>query len=394
MIFRNKRAFFDGDKWITVHPNGPDSKGSPVKIDAETGEIKAGMGGKFNGEKINEARKDFVGPKTPKNFSHRQAQMAAEKQTAPKAETKPATKSSAKLTPEENYKKVWGEELEKAKEKRRGFLRGKLEEAKKEQAERPGESEGKAADVYSRTSGESKKPVESKRLEPRQVAERIAELDKDEGKSAELWRGSWERIPESIAKWEKTANWKIPEEGRKKIDQMVSDYHEQHAKEYISAVEKERKKKATLDKIYGEEIDAAKKAVLENRKKSYESAKQAYEKAYDPEKRHSAKKQLDYVESLLAKVTTDTYADENLRREARAWQDRYKSKEFEKALTSWQNADKAKKRAEGMYRDRAYHLSSSLMYFILENGKQAAERRATEAKQAKRRKKKATPAAE
>ena len=139
MKLRNKVAFFDGDKWITVHPNGPDAKGAPVKIDEDTGEIKAGMGGKFNGEKINEARKDFVGPKTPKNFSHRQAQMAAEKQTAPKAETKPATKSSAKLTPEENYKKVWGEELEKAKEKRRGFLRSKLEEAKKEQAERPGD---------------------------------------------------------------------------------------------------------------------------------------------------------------------------------------------------------------------------------------------------------------
>lgn len=44
--------FVDGDRWITVHPNGKDDKGTPVKLDAETGEVKAGMGGKFNGRHI------------------------------------------------------------------------------------------------------------------------------------------------------------------------------------------------------------------------------------------------------------------------------------------------------------------------------------------------------
>lgn len=53
------------DKWITVKPNGAKGKGSPVKIDDE-GRIVAGMGGKFKGEKINEIRKSFNGPKTPK----------------------------------------------------------------------------------------------------------------------------------------------------------------------------------------------------------------------------------------------------------------------------------------------------------------------------------------
>lgn len=53
----------DADKWITVHPNGPDSTGSHVKV-GEGGEIKAGMGGKFNGEKIGEVRKGFTGPKS------------------------------------------------------------------------------------------------------------------------------------------------------------------------------------------------------------------------------------------------------------------------------------------------------------------------------------------
>lgn len=52
------------DKWITVKPNGEKGKGSPVKIDDE-GRIIAGMGGKFKGEKINEIRKSFNGPKTP-----------------------------------------------------------------------------------------------------------------------------------------------------------------------------------------------------------------------------------------------------------------------------------------------------------------------------------------
>lgn len=44
--------FVDGNRWITVHPNGKDNKGTPVKLDEDTGEIKAGMGGKFNGRHI------------------------------------------------------------------------------------------------------------------------------------------------------------------------------------------------------------------------------------------------------------------------------------------------------------------------------------------------------
>lgn len=53
----------DADKWITVKPNGESNTGRPVLIDGETGEIKAGMGGKFNGQKISEARKSFSGPR-------------------------------------------------------------------------------------------------------------------------------------------------------------------------------------------------------------------------------------------------------------------------------------------------------------------------------------------
>lgn len=70
----------DADRWITVKPNGEGHKGAPVKID-ENGTIKAGMGGKHNGEKINEARKDFTGPK-----SH---EAAKRPEPAPAAKTSP-----------------------------------------------------------------------------------------------------------------------------------------------------------------------------------------------------------------------------------------------------------------------------------------------------------------
>lgn len=50
---RRKKAMDAKDRWITVKPNGEENKGRHVKIDGETGEIKAGMGGKHKGEKIN-----------------------------------------------------------------------------------------------------------------------------------------------------------------------------------------------------------------------------------------------------------------------------------------------------------------------------------------------------
>ena len=56
-----KKAKEAKDKWITVKPNGEENKGRHVKIDGETGEIKAGMGGRYNGQKISEASKSFIG---------------------------------------------------------------------------------------------------------------------------------------------------------------------------------------------------------------------------------------------------------------------------------------------------------------------------------------------
>lgn len=45
------------ERWITVKPNGAEGKGAHVKISA-SGEVIAGMGGKFNGQKISEIGKD------------------------------------------------------------------------------------------------------------------------------------------------------------------------------------------------------------------------------------------------------------------------------------------------------------------------------------------------
>lgn len=96
--------FFDKDKWITVHPNGAENKGSHVKIDGETGEIKAGMGGKFNGDKITEVRKDFTGPKTPKGLAKAESKSEAKKESEPKAApTTPSTPEAPQIeeTPQE-----------------------------------------------------------------------------------------------------------------------------------------------------------------------------------------------------------------------------------------------------------------------------------------------------
>ncbi len=60
----NKPAQNSDDQWITVKPNGAEHKGTTVRI-GENGEVKAGMGGKFNGQKITEIRKSFVGAKSP-----------------------------------------------------------------------------------------------------------------------------------------------------------------------------------------------------------------------------------------------------------------------------------------------------------------------------------------
>lgn len=69
------------EEWKTVHPNGKENKGQPVKLDDE-GTIAAGMGGKFNGMHIgmvtqgrNESKKGNGG-----NYEEEKKQITAEQE--------------------------------------------------------------------------------------------------------------------------------------------------------------------------------------------------------------------------------------------------------------------------------------------------------------------------
>ena len=90
--------FKDGVKWITVKPNGPENKGTPVKLDDRTGEVLAGMGGKFNGRHISAV---------PRGGRQEQpgAQAVIEWSKAPKAPQKPQYTGSDKYTKTANLVK-------------------------------------------------------------------------------------------------------------------------------------------------------------------------------------------------------------------------------------------------------------------------------------------------
>ena len=93
---RRKKAMDAKDRWITVKPNGEENKGRHVKIDGETGEIKAGMGGRYNGQKISEARKSFTGARID-SYSKlaERNKKAKERELASQAEKEAATKKDA-----------------------------------------------------------------------------------------------------------------------------------------------------------------------------------------------------------------------------------------------------------------------------------------------------------
>ena len=84
------RLLAQDNKWITVKPNGEDGKGAHVEID-DSGRITKGMGGKFNGTKINEVRKSFVGAKTP---SKEQLKANSAKATKPSESAKTNSKKT------------------------------------------------------------------------------------------------------------------------------------------------------------------------------------------------------------------------------------------------------------------------------------------------------------
>lgn len=93
---RRARMAMDDAKWITVHPNGRENKGRPALIDGETGKILGGMGGKFNGRHISEAK---GGAKAPAPAAPVEPQATAPAATTPTAQPQAAAQPSAPTTP-------------------------------------------------------------------------------------------------------------------------------------------------------------------------------------------------------------------------------------------------------------------------------------------------------
>ena len=89
---RRKKAMDAKDRWITVKPNGEENKGRHVKIDGETGEIKAGMGGRFNGQKISEASKSFIGARITSQQREIANKKAKERELASQTEKEKTNK--------------------------------------------------------------------------------------------------------------------------------------------------------------------------------------------------------------------------------------------------------------------------------------------------------------
>lgn len=98
----------DAPQWITVHPNGPGTTGTHVQIEGTTGEVLAGMGGKFNGKHISAVEKGGKNEQVGADaVIRRQKAQAAEKKAAaskpastPTGTSKPAGKPEAKKAPE------------------------------------------------------------------------------------------------------------------------------------------------------------------------------------------------------------------------------------------------------------------------------------------------------
>lgn len=91
ILNKARRLLAQDNKWITVKPNGSEGKGAHVELD-ESGRVTKGMGGKFNGTKISEVRKSFVGAKTPSqerlNANSEKAERPSEPAKTTRAEPK------------------------------------------------------------------------------------------------------------------------------------------------------------------------------------------------------------------------------------------------------------------------------------------------------------------
>lgn len=107
VLHRVAVRFKDGVRWITVKPHGPENKGTPVKLDDRTGEVLAGMGGKFNGRHISSV---------PEGGRHEQqgAQAVIQWSHAPKAPERPKYEGADRYKPSEKLLKKTREKFSSA----------------------------------------------------------------------------------------------------------------------------------------------------------------------------------------------------------------------------------------------------------------------------------------
>lgn len=75
-----KQLTQDAAKWITVHPNGTENKGRPALIDGESGQILGGMGGKFNGARIEKGNRQGFKKLAENKPKSRREQLLAKRQ--------------------------------------------------------------------------------------------------------------------------------------------------------------------------------------------------------------------------------------------------------------------------------------------------------------------------
>lgn len=151
------RMLAQDDEWITVKPNGAGKKGAPVLL-GPGGEIKGGMGGKFTGKNISQAKSKPSAALTKKSTSKKQASTPSgttnpkaiapstpskpKKETPKQAEARNAAEmqtrhsaSSVEMSPREveamkNYSGAMYQDLNSRLRKGKGASKGDAEDLK------------------------------------------------------------------------------------------------------------------------------------------------------------------------------------------------------------------------------------------------------------------------
>lgn len=173
----NTKFVCDTDQWVTAKPNGPDKKGRHFKIKAETGEVLAGMGGKFNGRHISAIRQNG------KFEEHGSAMVIYRDHLIEGGKINPA---ELQQQAEEQRKQEQQNRQQEQQQKKKKKLDPKSFEAFKAKHEQrltagnPALSLGQIEILYQGQQVlDQCKPAELKKMDPRQMDEAKEKVDKD-----------------------------------------------------------------------------------------------------------------------------------------------------------------------------------------------------------------------